>query len=1041
MLKKCNQKLNIKFPKIMFKKLFGTILPLLLFVSIGVAQNKSVSGKVTDENGAPIVGATIVVKGAKTGVNSDAQGTFSISVTGNKFLEVTAIGFESRQISSNSSSFSIVLKADVKALSEVLVTGFGGSQIKRDVTGNIARVKGKDIEYMPTPSLDAALQGKAAGVYVNSQSGKLGQAVTVRIRGNSSISASSQPLYVLDGVPITTNSQSNYGGAMNPLTDINPNDIESMEVLKDASAGAIYGSRAANGVILITTKRGKAGKTSVTFNMQSGYSEATKRLKMLNSQEYGELVLEAAGNSDAIEGIPVDEPYSYTTYAKEGILGYYSYGQWADNPTKTYNWQDKVFQKGPYKQADLQIRGGNENTKFYSSFQHLDQTGTIIGNNLIRSTGRLNVDQKANDWLDLGVSLSLSRTFTVRLPDDNAFSNPLQAVALSPFTPFLDPNTGLDAGAPPGDVGIPVYYNPVLTVKYGKFTQDVYRTLGNSYLRAKILSGLTFQTEYGIDYLSQNEESYFQSQTVRNQSTAVRGVGSNNGAFITNYNTNSYFNYAKLFGKHNVTATMGMQYQQSQAKYNYIEGTDFPSDSYQKIASAATKSAGSSSQTDFRFLSYFLRSNYTFNKKYIFSASGRIDESSRFGKNSRAGFFPAVSGGWILSNENFLEKNRYISFLKLRGSYGIVGNAEIGNFPQLDLFSGDAGYAGVGGQRPSQLGNDDLHWETTAQMDFGFDFGLLNNRITGEIDYYSKKTNGLLLNVNIPATTGFNSQVRNVGNLENKGFELVLNSQNLVGAFKWSTNMNIALNKGKVTNIQGQIIEGGVDKMNRVVEGYPVGVFYTVEFAGVDPQNGDAQFYTNTKKPDGSLEKTKTSNYSEASRIVSGDPNPDYVLGFTNNFSYKGFDLSVFFNGVLGNQVNIYGMGRYSSASMRYEDNQTYDQLNRWRKPGDITNIPQVRLYYTNGAQNSSRYIVNGSYIRLRTVSLGYTINPKLLTRLKIEKMRVYASAQNLLTFTKYPYWDPEVNSDGFDSNISKGNDFYTPPQPRTILFGVNLSF
>lgn len=1025
----------------MSKKLLVAALTFLLFAGIAVAQNKAVTGKVTDENGAPVVGVSVLVKGEKTGVNTDATGSFSIPNAQGKTLIFSAVGYESTQAVSKGASLQISMKTDTKSLSEVVVTGFGGSQIKRELTGNIARVKGKDIEFMPTPSVDAALQGKAAGVFVNAQSGKLGQAVTVRVRGNSSISANSQPLYVLDGVPITSQDQSTYGGDMNPLTDLNQNDIESIEVLKDASAGAIYGSRAANGVVLITTKRGKAGKTNVSFNLQSGYSEATKRLPMLNSEQYAELILEAAKYSDDREGIPYDDPYSYTNYVKNDVMDYYSYGQWSKDPTKSYDWQDAVFTKGPYRQADLQIRGGTDRTKFFSSFQHLDQTGTIVGNNLQRTTGRLNLDQKANDWLDLGVSMSLSRTFNRRLPDDNAFSNPLQAVALNPMTPFKDPETGLPAGTPPGDVNIPLYYNPLLTVDYGKFTQDVFRTFGNSYLKAKLLKGLIFQTEFGMDYLSQNEEGYFRSETVRNQTSAVRGAGNNTGTFITNYNTNSYFNYNLVKEKHNLSATLGMQYQQSQAKYNSTAGTDFPSNSYQKIASAATKSGGSSSQTDFRFLSYFLRANYTLMDKYIVAASGRIDASSRFGKESRQGFFPAISAGWIMTNEKFLSNVKALSFLKLRASYGIVGNAEIGNFPQLGLFSGDAGYAGNAGQRPSQLRNDSLRWETTKQADIGFDFGFFNNRITGEIDYYQKKTSGLLLTVNIPATTGFTSIVKNVGKLENSGYEFVLNTQNLVGAFKWSTNINLALNKGKVTDIQKQIIEGGVSNMNRVEEGYNVGVFFTPEFAGVDPNNGDALFYKNTKLADGKLDRTTTNKYNEAQRVVVGDPNPDLIFGFTNNFSYKGFDLSVFFNGVRGNQNNIYGMGRYSSASMLYEDNNTADQLGRWRKPGDITNIPQVRLYYTNGSQASSRYIVDGSYIRLRSVTFGYNIDARLLRKYKIEKLRVYLSGQNLLTFTKYPYWDPEVNADSFDSNIAKGNDFYTPPQPRTLLAGINIGF
>ena len=1022
------------------KKIFlWSLLASCLITSTAMAQNVTVKGKVTDESGNAIASASVVVKKTKAGVNADGLGVFSITAPANSVLEIVAVGFETKQVIASANFLNIVLKVDVKSLSEVIVTGFGGAQIKRELTGNIARVKGKDIEYMPTPSVDAALQGKAAGVFVNSQSGKLGQAVTVRIRGNSSISASSQPLYVVDGIPITSTDQSTYGGEMNPLTDLNPNDIESIEVLKDASAGAIYGSRAANGVVLITTKRGKAGKTQITFNVQSGYSEATKRVRMLNSKEYAELALESAANADALDGYEITDPSSSTEYVKY-YMDYNSFGQWSKTPNVSYDWQDQAFQKGQYNQADLQIRGGNDKTKFFTSFQNLDQVGTIIGNNLQRTTGRLNVDQKANDWLDLGVSLSLSRTYNRRLPGDNAFSNPLQAAALLPMSPFKDPNTGLPTGTPPGDQNVGLYFNPMIQIQYAKYAQDVYRTFGNTYLKAKILPGLTFQSEFGLDFLSQNEERYYQTQTVRNTSSPT-GEGTNTGAFITNYNTNSYFTYAKSKGIHNFNATLGMQYQQSQAKYNSVTGTGFPSDSYQKIASAATKADGSSSQSDFRFLSYFLRSNYVMNDKYIVAASGRIDQSSRFGKSARTGFFPAISAGWILSNEKFLQDNKYISFLKLRASYGNVGNAEIGNFPQLGLFTGDAGYAGSAGQRPSQLRNDSLKWETTAQLDLGLDFGIFNNRITGEIDYYVKNTTGLLLNVNVPATTGFTSMVKNIGKLENKGFEFVLNTQNLIGAFKWSTSFNIAMNQGKVTDIQGQIIEGGVGSMNRVQEGYAIGVFYAAEWAGVDPANGNALWYKNTKNADGTFDRTTTSVYSQAQKKVVGDPNPDFVFGLTNNFSYKGFDASIFFNGVSGNQNNIYGMGRYSSANMRYEDNQTYDQMQRWQKPGDITNVPQARFYYNNGAQISSRYIVDGSYIRLRTVSLGYTFDSKKLNKFKLEKLRVYVSGQNLLTFTKYPYWDPEVNADDFDSNIAKGSDFYTPPQPRTILFGVNINF
>jgi TonB-linked SusC/RagA family outer membrane protein len=591
---------------------------MLLLFSVSIFAQTQVTGKVTDANTkSPLSGASVMIKGTNTGTTTGNDGSFSITLpANNKVIVISFLGYSDQEITVRGNSANIGLISDAgKSLNEVVITGYG-SKIKRELTGNISRIKGKEIENVPLPSVDAALQGRAAGVFVNSQSGKLGQAVTVRIRGNSSISASSQPLYVVDGVPITIADQSTYGGDMNPLTDLNPNDIESIEVLKDASAGAIYGARAANGVVLITTKRGRSGKTSVSFNFQKGTSEETRRVKFLNSEQYAELFLRATLYTDNYFGTNPNDPSSETTFAKDW-MNYHSFGQWATNPTVSYDWQDQAFQKGMYDQADVQISGGNDKTKFFGSLQYLDQTGIMVGNDLNRVSGRLNLDHKANNWLNLGFTMGLARTYNRRLPDDNAFSNPLQSIAYMPMTPFTDPNTGLATGAPPGDLNVGLYYNPRLTVEYGKFSQEVFRNFSNIYANAKILTGLSFQSEFGVDILSQNEEGYFQSQTVRNQSRAINGLGSNSSAFIVNYNTNNYFNYVKSVGKHTIDATLGMQYQQSASKYNFTEGLDFPSNSYRKIASAATKSGGSSSQTDFRFLSYFFRANYKFNEKYL----------------------------------------------------------------------------------------------------------------------------------------------------------------------------------------------------------------------------------------------------------------------------------------------------------------------------------------------------------------------------------------------------------------------------------------
>ncbi|MCF0061107.1 TonB-dependent receptor [Dyadobacter chenwenxiniae] len=1008
-------------------------------------QSVQVTGKVTtDGDASPLPGATVQIKGSTVGTQTDADGNYTISAPSSASVIVFSfVGMTAQEVTVGSQSvIDVSMLSDTRSLSEVVVTGFG-SQIKRDLTGNIAQVKGTEIQNMPVASVDAALQGRAAGVYVNSGSGKLGQAINVRIRGNSSISASSQPLYVVDGMPITTADQSNSdGGATNPLSDINSNDIESIEILKDASAGAIYGSRAANGVVLITTKRGKAGKTNVSINYQLGTSEATRRVKFLNAEQYVKFYTAAALNSDRIDEIDPSDPESSTAYLLDR-LDYYSLGTANTPQQKDYPWQDQAFSKGAMQQLDFQLNGGSEKTKFFLSGQYLDQKGTIIGNKLDRLSTRMNLDHQAYDWLQIGLSMGLARTVNKRLPGDNSFSNPLQMAALTPLTPFTDPETGLPIGTPPGDVNLPLYFNPMITVNYASFTATSFRNLTNAYAQINLLPSLRFRSELGIDLLNQNEESYYQSQNIRNIDQATNGLGENFGTFVTNYNTNNFLTYDKTFDVHALSATLGMSYQESQTRISSTEGTQFPSNSYKKIASAATKSDGSSSETNYRFLSYFLRLNYKFSDKYLLAASARIDGSSRFGANSRYGFFPSVSAGWVLTEEAFLKNNNTLSFLKLRGSYGTTGNSEIGDFPQLGLFSGDAGYAGAAGQRPSQLANPNLKWETTNQADFGLDFGLFNNRINGEIDYYVKKTNGLLLEVNVPATSGFAVRIDNVGKLENKGVEFVLNTQNIVGKFKWNTSLNIANNKNKVTDIQGQIIEGGIRSMSRVMEGQPVGVFYTVEYAGVDRANGDALFYKNTEE-NGNIDRSTVSNYNSARRVVAGNPNPKFVGGITNTFAFKGFDLNVFFNGVAGNKINFYGVGQYSSANGIYEDNQTADQLNSWTAENPDTDVPEARFYQGNGNQASTRYIYDGSYLRLRSMTLGYNLPSSVTNRLKMDRVRLYVSAMNLATITNYKGWDPEVNTDDIserDLKFALGNDFYTAPQPRTILFGVNIGF
>jgi TonB-linked SusC/RagA family outer membrane protein len=1011
---------------------------LLVLVSVQVkGQSIEISGTVTsNEDGSSLPGVNVVLKGTTKGVLTDADGKYSISAPTGGTLVFTYIGFKEQEaVIGGRSLINVILESDLQVLDEVIVTGFG-SQIKRELTGNIARIKMSETADMPVTTFEQALQGKAAGVQINQGSGKLGQTMRISVRGQSSVSASNEPLYVIDGIPMTQNTGRRD---VNAMADINPQDIESIEILKDASAGAIYGARAANGVVLITTKGGKSGRTNVNFGVQFGSSKPTKALKFLNTQQYIDFYRVAAGNADVLDGLDPSDPGSNTSYMEDFFVTQ-SVGTFGTANQADTDWGQLAFQDAPQQQYDLNINGGNEKTSFYISGQLLDQTGILIGNAFGRMSGRVNVNHKVSKRMNIGINMGLTRSLNERVSGDNSFGNPLQLVALPPMTPSTDPSTGLPVGTPPGDISIPMYFNSLIYIGNSYFNTTNHRNIGNVYGDYEIFKGLRFRTEFALDFLNSHVERYYNSKTQRNTG-APMGIADNSFRRVENYNTNNYFSYIKELGLHGVNATLGMSFQNAQDKFMYAEGQDFPSDAYKQIQSAARKTDASSTRSDYSFVSYFARVNYKWSDKYLLGLSGRMDGSSRFGANNRYGFFPAVSAGWVVSEEEFLKNAGAISFLKVRGSWGKTGNAEIGNFPQLGLYSGDAGYAGLPGQRPSQIGNPDLGWETTKQFDVGIDFGFLKNRINGEIDFYVKNTTGLLLNVNVPGTTGFESIVKNVGSLRNRGFEFVINSDNLIGDFKWRTAFNAAINRNEITNIDGQIIEGGVSSMSRAMEGHPIGTFYTVEYAGVDPANGDALWYKNTKNEDGTLDRTTTNRYNDAQRVVVGNALPKWTAGLNNSFSYKGFDLNVLFNGVFGNKLNFYGAGRYASANGRFEDNQTVNQLDAWTPQNTNTNVPQARLFYNNGAQASSRFIEDGSFIRLRNVTLGYNLPKKVLSNIKLNSVRVYVTGQNLLTFTKYSGWDPEVNSDDFSSNIGLGYDFYSTPQAKTILFGLNVGF
>mgnify|MGYP003945298155 CR=1 FL=1 len=1013
--------------------------------TLAYGQTKVITGRVTAADASPIPGASVRVKGTNAmATQTNQTGNYQITVPQNTTeLIFSSVSYQTKEVKLTGTTLNVVLEENETGLSEVIVVGYGTS-IKRDITGAVAQVKAEDLENIPVTSFESALQGKASGVMISSQNGKLGQGITVRVRGAASVTAGSEPLYIVDGIPITSNDLSSTSAPTSPLADINVNDIESIEVLKDAASSAIYGARASNGVVLITTKQGKVGKTAINFNVLGGVSSPSNHRQFLNAEQFVTLLRRAAvggAKQDFINELydTLDEAIQDNSDFIESRLRRFS----AENTDyQTFkvntNWENAAYQQNPVlQQYDLNFNGGNDKTKFYIGGQALDQEGILVGNSYQRYTGRLNLTNKATDHIEIGVNLNFTNSINNRLSNDNAFSNPLQSVALSPITPLIDPRTGLTSGSLPGPASnYPVYYNPLLAVDNAFYKATVFRTIGKAFANVNLLKGLKFSTDFSMDNLNQNEESYYGSLTFRNTGTA-NGNSDNISTYVLNLNTNNFFSYSTSGENSAFDAVLGTSYQKSTNKYSEIEGSDFPSDAYKKLGSAATKLSAISSENAFSFLSYFFRGNYKFKDRYLLSFSTRIDGSSRFSESNRYGVFPAGSVGWILSEEDFLKDAEQLSLLKLRASYGLTGNAEIGNYSSRGLYSGTGAYGGLPGQRPLQIENPDLSWEKTTQFDIGLDFGILKNRVTGSFDYYKKHTTDLLLDVPIPQTSGFSVITKNLGKLENTGYEFSLNTENLSGAFKWNTAITTALNKNKITDLGGQVLNS--NEINAAIAGQPIGVFYLPEYAGVDPANGDALYYLNTPLANGSLSRGKTNDINNAQRIFAGNPNPKFIFGFNNSFAYQNFDLGVFFQGVTGNKIFNSG-GTYMSANgSNGYDNQTADQMNYWDAPGQITDIPEPRLFYGNGSGNSTRYIADGSYIRLKTLTLGYTFSTKLLNKIKLSKLRIYGTAQNLATFTKYDGWDPEVNADYQSTNINQGVDFYSAPQPRVVSFGINI--
>jgi TonB-linked SusC/RagA family outer membrane protein len=993
------------------------ITALGLFVGLCAYAQRTVSGTVTDEEGLELIGATILQTGSTTGTVTDIEGKFSLTVSDDaESLQISYTGYADRVVPlTNASTYDIVLSGSSEVLDEVVVIGYGATS-KRFLTDNVAKLTAEDIDKIPVPSFQGAMAGKAAGVRVTQVNGKVDAGMVIRVRGAASISAGSEPLYVLDGVPLINDNESTNGAPTNPLLSLSPTEIESIDILKDASSAAIYGARGANGVVLITTKRGKIGKARMALNLSRGVSEPTNVVEYLNIEQYVELLTESAANGLALDGWPAEG-------FVEGRFDRYSNGtDWRNSEVDT-DWNDIAFRTGSQTNADFSVSGGDEKTIYYLGGAYNDTEGIVRGNDLDRFSARTNLRHNFNSKLTAGLNLGYSVTTIDRVANDNAFTTPLQAIALPPLSP-----PRLEDGDPFPNTPYP---NFLLTEDFGSYVTKLRRLIGKAYGEYRILPGLKFSSDFGYDRSYQTEDQWSGSR-VPFQST--NGEAFNSNVIQESYVWTNFFNFERdLTEVHSVSFTVGTEYTEAQRTFNSVTGTEFPSDDFQTINSAAEITAGQGSLTAYNFMSYFARAQYIFDNKYFIKGSIRRDGSSRFGDNRRFGTFPAGSIGWIISQENFLQNNPALTFLKVRASYGQLGNSEIGNFPSRFLFQG-VSYNQRPGIQPTQPGNSDLTWETSTQLDLGLEFGLFS-RLTGELDFYTKDTEGLLFSVPLAGSSGATSINQNIGLLENRGVELLLNADILdAGGVSWNTSFNIAYNKNEIKSLPNDDADIVFSQnVNRV--GFPVSSQYLPEYAGVDPENGDALYYINDPDEPG---RQTTNDISEANRIIAGNPFPEWNGGITNTIAYSGITLTFTFMGEWGASIYRAG-GRFQSANGDWFDNQTLDQMNRWQNPGDITLVPQARLGLSNGTGHSTRWLESADFIRLRNVTLSYELPTTVTDRIGFTSTQVYLSGVNLLTFTNYTGYDPESRADSGD--LTTGQAFYSAPAARTVSAGININF
>jgi len=1028
-----------------------------------------ITGKVVSQNGEGIPGVTVVLKGTAQGTTTGADGSFTLAVPeAAGTLVFSFIGYQTQERRiTGATTLSIKMAEDTKSLEEVVVVGYG-TQKRGDVTGAIASFNAEKLEERPIARVDQALVGQLAGVQVKQTSGVPGRAFSVQVRGAGSISAGNEPLYVIDGFPLESTSPNGGGrfGSGNPLDNINPNDIENIEVLKDAAAAAIYGSRAANGVVLITTKRGRSGKAQITVNSYVGISQAAKKLDVLSGEEWTERATEIINNNWVRSG--TGRTAGQTTAERKAIL---NLGPNATNPDlipderwaqpghpglQYIDWQDKLFRTGVTQNYQISAAGATDNVNYYVSANYTNQQGMAIGLGYKRYSARANVEVKANDKLRFG--LNVTPTYSVAV-DPGIEGKDSRLHQILSQTPVAEDTAGVATGYGKNDPyrwGVSTA-SPISVINAYQGSTNTFRTLGTIFAEFQPVTGLLLRSTLNIDNTDATSKSYSPPTRDLPTSLASGSYSSFRRQTFVNENTATY---SRVLGKHDFSALAGYSYNFTKLDNVALSASGGFINTTVTTLNAATNITGTGSnytlETQSVLLSYFGRLNYSFDGRYLLSASIRRDASSRFGADNRAGIFPAVSAGWRISQEPFMQSVTVLSDLKLRGSLGYAGNNTIGDYSSIATlgfsnytFGGNAGVQ-VTGQAPNRVANPNLKWERNRTIDVGLDFGLLKNRVTASFDYYTKTSQDLLLNIPVPTASGFGTNLVNIGEVQNKGWEVELNSRNLEGAFSWNTSLNFSHNENQVKHLgPGDAtieVPNGLDTPSNILKvGLPMYSIFVVKQIGIlsqaDIDGGVARYGAQTAGDPRYEDINNDGKIDSNDRQVVGQPNPKYTWGITNTLRYKGFDLSVLVQGQNGG--SIYStLGRaIDRTSVGYKENSLGRARDRWRSAEDPGDGVKGKATANFGFIRNTDWLYSSNYYRVRTITLGYDLG-RVISKRAAQGARIYVTAENWFGHDRYyGGLNPDAVNTSNAGTFVSGTDYGGLPLAKSLIVGLNLSF